>query len=69
MKLTALNQKVYDFILKYHAEEDTVPTIKALSDGMGWTHQTNSAYHIRKLIAIGLLEKRGCSYRFTRKET
>jgi SOS-response transcriptional repressor LexA len=66
MKTTTLNQKVFDFIVKYHADEDNIPTIKAISEGMGWIFSTNAAYHLRKLVKLGMLEKRGVNYRFPR---
>jgi SOS-response transcriptional repressor LexA len=67
MKYTNMLERTYAFIVAFHAENDCMPTIKELSEGMGHQHVTNGQYAVKQLIKLGKLEKRGNKYRFSRQ--
>jgi SOS-response transcriptional repressor LexA len=65
--LTDIQQKVLDFMHTFHAANDQLPTMRALSDHFDWKSGNAAVEHCHALEVHGKLEKNAVGkYRFVR---
>lgn len=65
--LTEIQQRVLDFMRSFHAANDQLPTMRALSAHFEWKSGNAAVDHCRALEVHGKLEKNAMGkYRFAR---
>ncbi len=64
--LTDTQQAVLTFMRAYLAENDTLPSMSAISSQFGWGSRTAAYNHLQALLKKNKLEKIGNRYRLGR---
>lgn len=62
-KLSLQNQGVACFMRKFLTEYDRLPAMTEIAEHFGWRSQNAASFHVKRLVALGVLEPSGRGHR------
>ena len=67
LALSPVQKQVYDHMVEFHAENDQLPPLSAISKHFGWTSANTANEHVSILAKKGYLERNAIGkWRFAR---